>query len=145
MATSPVIRFVAIVLVAVTLAGCNNDDTGGGLPPGWRVWVVTVRNASARLAVVGVAEDAGVPGRVVGTANPNSVPPGATVDVAFGIPPGFEWAIFVNPGPNTGPLVLARDVPGDASGRMPFTIMIASDGNSSTQVPGPALPGWFGN
>ena len=48
----------------------------------------------------------------------HTVAPGETVDVTFTVPPGEGWAIFVNPGPQLGPLILAIDVPPDASGRL---------------------------
>ena len=50
-------------------------------------------------------------GLVVGTTTPSVVLPGATVEVIFGVPPGTGWAIFVNPGPNMGPLILPNDLP----------------------------------
>jgi hypothetical protein len=37
------------------------------------------------------------------------VPAGATVDVIFALPKGEGWSIFVNPGPDIGPLVIGRE------------------------------------
>ena len=56
--------------------------------------------------------------------------------------PGEGWAIFVNPGPQLGPLILAIDVPPDASGRLPLSIEVGPEGPS---VSVPNEPGWFGN
>ena len=55
----------------------------------------------------------GLLGRLVGSATPNVVPPGATVQVTFLLPAkGVDgWSIFVNPGPNDGGLVGADEVP----------------------------------
>ena len=119
------IRIATSVLVAVTVAGCF----GSGLPAGWRQLIVSVENESAQPATLVVAEDGPVGmGRPVGTADPGIVPAGVTTDVVFGIPPGASWAIFVNPGPERGALLGAADVPADAVGRQPFTIMIGDDG-----------------
>jgi hypothetical protein len=111
--------------------------------PGSREWVITVDNASARPAHLFVANDAGSLGTLVGTAVPASVPAGATQRVVFSVPPGDGWAIFVNPTPTTGPLILARDVPSDASGVLPLTINIQPGGSPTISAPGE--PGWFGN
>ena len=78
------------------------------MPPGGRVWVLEVVNRSARPATLVVAADDRVIGETVGTATPSVVPPGATVRVAFGVPPGRGWAIFVNAGPERGALPPAR-------------------------------------
>ncbi len=62
-------------------------------------------------------------GRLVGTATPNVVPPGATVEVTFLVPAKETgWAIFVNPGPIGGPIV------GPAEMSLPVQIMIMEDG-----------------
>jgi hypothetical protein len=91
--------------------------------------------------------EAGEPGpdrKVVGHVTPDSVPAGATIDVAFDVPPGRSWGIFVNPGPDGGwYIVSAGDVPLTAAGRVPLTIHVGPDGQPS--VSGPAEPGWFGN
>ncbi|MEZ0240572.1 MAG: hypothetical protein ACAH65_07220, partial [Chloroflexota bacterium] len=79
----------------------------------------------------------------VGSAIPDVVPPGATQDVVFTVPPGGGWAIFVNPGPELGPLITSSDVPGGASGRLPVKIGVDANGWPYAQTPG--APGWFGN
>jgi hypothetical protein len=104
---------------------------------------------SAQPARLFVAEDESPMGELVGTAEPATVAPGATEMVAFTVPagqgrgPGEAWAVFVNPGPNLGPLILAMDVPAAASGELPLKIMVGPDGSPSVQVP--SEPGWFGN
>lgn len=146
MPTSPVNRFVIAVLAVVALAGCDLVDIGVGLLRAERHWIVEVENRSARPATLIVAEDTVTgPGQVVGTANPSIVAPSATVVVVLGIPAGGEWALFVNPTPDRGPLMTAMDVPQNAAGRMPFKIIIHTSGTASVLVPGPAVPGWFGN
>lgn len=141
MPTTQVNKFAAAVLTAATLAGCDVAGIEAGIAPAGRVWVVTVENRSPRPALLLVAEDTGPAGRVVGNVNPGVVPAGVTADVTFGIPSGKGWAIWVNRGPNTGPLVTAHDVPENATGRMPFKIIIDADGNPGSQMPGPACPG----
>ena len=87
-------------------------------------------NKSSQPATLFVAEEneQGLLGRLVGSATPNVVPPGATVKVTFLLPAkGTGWAIFVNPGPNTGPLV------GPAEMSLPGQILIMEDGQ----------PGWM--
>jgi len=126
-----------------SLAACGVLDVAQPLQPGDRVWVITVTNDAALPAVLSVAEDTGAQGRIVGTADPPRVAPGASAEVRFTVPPGTGWAIFVNPGPDTGPLILASDVPGGASGALPLDIHVARDGSPSVTAPGE--PGWFGN
>lgn len=112
MPTSYIIRFAATILVVIALTGCDVLGVVPGVPPGGRAWVVTVTNKSPRPATLVVAEETGMgtAGRMVGTANPSVVAAGATVDVTFGLPAGFGWAIFVNPRPDMGPLLLPSDV-----------------------------------
>jgi len=129
--------------VLATLSACGVLDVAQPLQPGGRVWVITVTNDAALPAVLSVAEDTGAQGRIVGTADPPRVAPGASAEVRFTVPPGTGWAIFVNPGPDTGPLILASDVPGGASGALPLDIHVARDGSPSVTAPGE--PGWFGN
>jgi hypothetical protein len=121
------IRVATAVLVAVTVVGCF----GSGVPAGWRQLIVTVENQSAQPATLIVAEDGPVMGRPVGTVDPGIVPAGVTMDVVFGIPPGSRWAIFVNPRPEYGPLLMPADVPENAVGRQPFTITIGESGTPS--------------
>ena len=75
----------------------------GPVPPDARSWTVTVSNFSSQPATLFVAEENqdGRMGPLIGSANPNVVAPGATVEVLFLVPAtGTGWAIFVNPGPN---------------------------------------------
>jgi hypothetical protein len=67
-------------------------------------------------------------GRLVGSATPNVVAAGATVKVTFLLPKGADWAIFVNPGPNTGSLR------GPDEMSLPGQILIMENGQ----------PGWLG-
>ena len=115
------------------------------LPPGSREWIISVDNQSAQPARLMVAEDTMPVGDLVGTANPAQVPPGTKQDVVFKVPPGQTWAIFVNPSPQLGPLILAQDVPADAQGRLPLSITVLSNGDPSVGVDADAGPGWFGN
>ena len=84
-------------------------------------------------------------GEQVGTAVPDTVPPGASQEVVFTVPPGEGWAIFVNPGPQLGPLILARDVPADFVGTLPLVIGVGPDGAPYTSTQADLGPGWFGN
>lgn len=79
----------------------------------------------------------------MGTAQPPTVAAGTTVDVVFTVPPEGGWAIFVNPGPNRGPLIVPGDVPPGRRGVLPLKIRIARGGSSS--FTGPDEPGWSGN
>jgi hypothetical protein len=125
MSISRGIRIAAIALTLVVVAGCDVAPFGPAVPPGGRTWTIKVINRSPRPATLVVAIDGLGAGRVVGTANPGVVPPGTTVDVVFGVPPGDGWAIFVNPGPNMGPLLLPTDVP------LADLIEIGADGGPS--------------
>ena len=136
-------RLPAALIAAVLLAACEVVGIDPFAPAGSRVWVIPVENGSARPAVLTVAEDNGAPGRPLGAANPGQVAPGARVDVTFTIPPGAAWAIFVNGGPERGPLITSQDVPADAAGRLPLTIHVQANGDPSVEVP--SLAGWFGN
>jgi hypothetical protein len=84
-------------------------------------------------------------GRSVGTADPSTVPAGATQVVVFTVPPGQGWAIFVNPSPVRGPLILAQDVPPNFGGRLPGTIRIAANGDPIFSSERNLGPGWFGD
>ena len=133
------------IVCAVAACGVTPNPVADPLPePGARRWIITVENLSAQPAALFVAEDESPMGRSVGTVVPNSVPAGATQDVVFTVPPGLGWAIFVNPGPNLGPLIIAQDVPPGVSGKLPITIGIGPDGSPFSSMPG-QLPGWFGN
>ena len=134
----------AAMLCSLAACGVVPNPIADPLPePGARRWIITVENSSAQPAALFVARDESPMGAAVGTAVPNTVLAGATRDVVFTVPPGQGWAIFVNPGPNLGPLILAQDVPLGASGDLPLTIGIGPDGSPSVSVPN--QPGWFGN
>jgi hypothetical protein len=132
-------RFV----IAFALTGCGILPVDP-LNPGTRQWIIPVANESNLPVFLAVAEDSSPMGNPVGNAQPNTIPPKATVDVVFSVPPaGLDWAIFVNPGPNRGPLVTARDVPAGVAGRLPLAIFVDLNGEPSVRAPGE--PGWFGN
>lgn len=117
--------------------------TGPAPGPGSREWIVKVENGSTRDAHLFVAVDDSPMGALVGTAMPASIPAGATERVVFIVPDGAGWGIFVNPSPSSGPLIGAQDVPMDAFGILPITIMVQPGGSAVVSIP-PA-PGWFGN
>ena len=83
--------------------------------PGGRPWKVTVSNNSSQPAKLFVAEEneQGLLGRLVGSATPDVVPPGTTVEVTFLVPAeeGTDWWIFVNPGPDNGAVLAGIGVP----------------------------------
>lgn len=145
MAASQLALRVGASVLVVVLAGCAVEDLVPiQVPAGGRLWIVRVENQSARPANLVVLESQPVPFHEVGTVKPTTVLAGQTVDVSFGIPPGNSWAIFVNPEPDRGPLVLPIDVPADASGRMPFGIVITELGQPTVEM-APTRPGWFGS
>ena len=109
--------------------------TGPAPGPGAREWVVSVENQSTRDAHLFVAEDTSPMGELVGTAVPASIPPGASQRVAFSVPDGPGWAIFVNPSPGSGPLITAQDVPMDATGVLPITIVVQPGGMAVFTAP----------
>lgn len=143
-ASTPWLVCAVVLLMA---AGCGTGLLPGDppMPLGSREWIIPVDNQSAEAARLMVAEDTMPVGDLVGTASPPQVPPGTKQDVVFKVPPGRTWAVFVNPSPLRGPLILARDVPADAQGRLPLTIVIGPNGDSSVGVDGNVGPGWFGN
>ena len=138
---------LAAILLAAAFAGCDvaAELLPQDVPVGGRLLIVTFENHSSRPAAAVVAADNGGPFQPVGTANPRTVPANSTVEVRLGIPAGSGWAIFVNPGPDRGPLVVAADIPPNAMGAMPFTIGIGRDGSPFASVSGDAGSGWFGN
>lgn len=143
-------RTAFAIAVTVMVAGCGTgvipgDPAGPAMPAGSREWIIEVDNQSAQPARLMVAEDTMPLGDLVGTANPPQVPPMTKQDVVFSVPPGETWAIFVNPGPNLGPLILARDVPPDAEGRLPVAIIVNPNGQPGASLGPDAGPGWFGN
>jgi hypothetical protein len=131
-----------LLLLTATISRCGALEGEGILEPGSRRLVITVWNLSGQPAIVEVAQDGPTKGEIVGRVNPNPVPPGPT-DVSFDLPPGGGWAVWVNPGPDRGPLFSSSDIPASASGKAPFTIQIEANGEASSSFSGPA-PGWFG-
>jgi hypothetical protein len=140
-------RRLIIAALTLVLAGCGTGLLPGdpARPAGGREWVITVTNNSNEPAILAVAEDVPNMGALVGTAQPSSVPPRTTQDVVFTVPPGDGWAIFVNPSPERGPLIISQDVPPNVSGRLPITIDIGPNGDPGAAMPGNLGPGWFGN
>jgi hypothetical protein len=131
------------IVIALALTGCGLLPVDP-LNPGARRWIIPVENRGNLPVFLAVAEDRSPMGNPVGTAQPNTIPPMASVDVVFTVPTdGLDWAIFVNPGPNRGPLVTARDVPPGVAGRLPLAISVGANGEPSVTVPNE--PGWFGN
>lgn len=136
------VRAAALLLAAAWLLAACTVLTP--VPPGGRQWIITVDNDSNAPVKLFVAEDESPMGDTVGTAMPDTVPPGAKVDVVFTVPAGRTWAIFVNPTNERGPLVLAQDVPANVTGKLPLTITVNGQGEPGASLPGD-LPGWFGN
>ena len=91
----------------------------GPVPPNARTWKVTVDNRSSEPATLFVAGD-GL--RLVGSATPNVVPAGATVQVTFLFPADGGW-IYVNPRPGEGGSLVNADQIG-----IPGKILITADG-----------------
>jgi len=71
----------------------------GPVPPNARSWTVTVDNRSSEPATLFVAGD-GL--ELVGSATPNVVPAGTTVQVTFLFPANDDGWIHVNPRPGNG-------------------------------------------
>jgi hypothetical protein len=113
--------------------------------PEARVLSIPVQNTSGQVAELFVARDTQPMEFLVGTVEPSTVGPGSTEDVDFTVPAGEDWAIFVNPGPDRGPLILASDIPPDASGELPIEIIVDQFGSPGVQTFGDPQPGWFGN
>jgi hypothetical protein len=114
-------RWFAVVLLAAQVAACGFVDV---TPPGSRQLVITVQNLTQAPVGLFVAEDGSPMGQEVGTADPSTIPPGMGRQVVFTVPPDQQWAIFVDPGPDDGGLISARDVPPNANGALPFTIWV---------------------
>ena len=144
MANMALVRGLAIIAVVVTITGCGFTSLGDGVPGGRRL-VFPVANQSPVEVILSVAEDPGPDRQVVGNATPDHVPAGAVVDVAFDVPPGRDWGIFVNPGPDGGwYIVSGGDVPPGVSGEVPLRIDVGQNGEPSISVSASG-PGWFGN
>jgi hypothetical protein len=90
---------------------------------------VTVDNRSSEPAALFVADEAWDGLRLVGSATPNVVPAGATVEVTF-LFPADGGSIYVNPRPGEGgPLVMAADI------GIPGRIVIGPDGQAGWLSP----------
>jgi hypothetical protein len=107
------------------------------VPPNARSWTVTVENGSSEPATMFVAEGEGEEFRLVGSATPNVVPAGTSMEVTFLFPaeaPDDGW-ITVNPRLGEGADV--GSVGADNIG-MPGKIWIRAEGDSGWV--GPAEP-----
>lgn len=76
----------AVSAIALVVVACGTSlDL---LPPsGTRQWIITVHNGSPRPAILVVAKDGPEMGEDVGSAQPTTVPSGATMEVVFTVPP----------------------------------------------------------
>jgi hypothetical protein len=126
-------RLAALVLILATLgaAGCELvEPSGREVPTGMRALIIPVANESGRPAVLLVAEDRHPVGQPVGSAEPAVVPPGQTLDVRFIVPNAPGWAIFVNPGPEIGPLLMEVELR-NCVGHVPASIQVGPRGEPS--------------
>lgn len=113
-------RLAALALGAtMALAACSDAQVDAFLQPDLRQLVITIRNDSPRAAVIFVAGGIKPIGPAVGTVEPATVPSGETIAVRFGVPHDGPWAIFVNPGPDVGPVLLASDLPPERTDMWP--------------------------
>jgi hypothetical protein len=117
---------VVLGALAFGLTACSLPvSLGGG-----QVWIIEVENTSDAPARLAVAEDGLPRGDIVGTANPESVPAGETVEVTFTVPPGEGWAIFVN----AVPVLVAQDFSVGEDGRLRLHIFVRPDGSSTVAI-----------
>ena len=94
----------------------------GPVPPNARSWTVTVDNRNSEPAKLFVAGD-GL--ELVGSATPNVVPAGATVQVTFLFPANFDGWIHVNPRPGDDAGLIDEDQIG-----IPGKIVITAEGDT---------------
>ena len=94
----PALAATAMV-IAWLLTACGVVNVA---PPGSREWRITVENLDAAPARLMVAKDESPIGELVGTAEPATVPAGATQEVVFTVPPGAGWAILSTRARSTG-------------------------------------------
>jgi hypothetical protein len=99
----------------------------GPIPPNARSWTVTVDNQSSEPATLFVAGD-GL--ELVGSATPNVVPTGTTVQVTFLFPANEDGWIYVNPIPGEGGALVNADQIG-----IPGMIVIREDGQAGWLSP----------
>ncbi len=99
----------------------------GPVPPNARSWTVTVDNRSSEPATLFVAGD-GL--ELVGSATPNVVPAGTTVQVTFLFPADDDGWIHVNPRPGDGGGLVNADQIG-----IPGKILIREDGEGGWLSP----------
>jgi hypothetical protein len=105
--------------------------TAGPVPPNARSWTVTVENQGSELAALFVG-DLGASGIevLVGSATPNVVPAGTTVQVTFLFPAIDDGWIYVNPRPGDGGALVNADQIG-----IPGKIVIGPDGRAGWVSP----------
>ena len=111
-------------------------------PPGSRRLVIHVNNMTKAPIDLLVGEDGAPMGKVVGTAQPSTIPAMTGQDVTFTVPAGEDWAIFIDPDPSDDGLISARDVSPTATGAIPFTIWV--DEGVEPLVVGPDGKRWSG-
>ncbi len=99
----------------------------GPVPPNARSWTVTVDNRSTAPATLFVAGDRL---ELVGSATPNVVPAGTTVQVTFLFPANDDGWIHVNPRPGDGGGLVNADQIG-----IPGKILIGEDGEGGWLSP----------
>jgi hypothetical protein len=99
----------------------------GPVPPNARSWTVTVEIRSSEPAAVFVADETL---RLVGSATPNVVLAGTTVEVTFLFPAEDDGWIYVNPRPGAGGGLVNADQIG-TSGK----IVIGADGDGGWLSP----------
>ncbi len=101
----------------------------GPVPPNARSWTVTVDNQSSEPAALFVADEAWDGLRLVGSATPNVVPAGTTMEVTFLFPADGGW-IYVNPRPGEGGALVSADDIG-----IPGKILIREEGDAGWLSP----------
>jgi hypothetical protein len=99
----------------------------GPVPPDARSWTVTVDNQSSEPATLFVAGD-GL--ELVGSATPNVVPAGTTMQVTFLFPAIDDGWIYVNPRPGDGGALVNADQIG-----IPGKILIGAEGDGGWLSP----------
>jgi hypothetical protein len=116
-----------IVIPSPTPVPTPLPPAAGPVPPNARSWTVTVDNRSSEPATLFVAGD-GL--ELVGSATPNVVPAGTTVQVTFLFPAHDDGWIHVNPRPGDGGGLVNADQIG-----IPGKILIREDGQGGWLSP----------